>query len=202
MNPRISILVAALAISTTGMAQTFDFGLQGGLTFPLGGMTDVVGSDPSLSLGGQMRIGLRGGSALVPRVDYVSFDGTDDSLIPPAKVKETLLSVGVDYNYYFSRQVGQGFYVGGGLGFLQKEEKYSAPAGYYFLPGEDPSQTKSRFYVATGIGAAINKHVNLFGRIQLFFDNQKGEYWNSRRGEYENSHDLSTVLTCGVEYHF
>jgi len=200
MSLRPYVLVAALAASTAGIAQTADFGLQGGLTFPMGDMTHIVGSDLSLALGAQFRFGLRGGHALVTRVDYVSFSGRDDSWVPSAKVTENLLSIGLDYNYYFSRRVGQGFYLGGGLGYLQKDEKY-AEDGYGY-PGGNPSQTKNRLYLSTGLGVAFNKHVSLFGRFQFFFDNQTGETYNASTDSYDKTYNMSTLLTVGVEYHF
>jgi hypothetical protein len=202
MNVRIYPVALALIASTAGMAQSVDFGLQLGPAFPGGGMTKVLGSDASIALGGQLRVGLRGGHAVVPRLDYVSFEGTDDDWLPPAKVKESLLSLGVDYNYYVSRRVGKGFYFGGGLGFMQLKETYSAPEGFVFAAGTDPSETKNRLYFSTGLGVAINKHVSLFGRGQFFFDDQKDEYWDYETGERRTTYELSTVVTVGVEVHF
>lgn len=200
LRPFAAMLVATSC--TIGAAQHADFGLQGGLTFPSGDFTSRVGSDPSFSYGAQGRFQIRNGHALVVRFDLVDYSGSDATFSPAASVKDKLFSFGVEYNYYFSRRVGQGFYLGGGLGYIQKREQYTAPDGYYFDPGTDPSATNERIFFSFGVGYAFNKHLSTFGRFQFFGDDRTMDTYNTQTGQYQANYSLTTLVTAGLEYHF
>ncbi len=202
-------LSLALAVSALGFAQSADFGLQAQLTMPGGDLTSQVGSDGALGLGLQGRWALRGGHAVVARLDRVELSGTRNfDVYDPyygyssevADAKQTITSVGVDYNYYFSRKVGEGFYLGGGLGFLQKDESYTAGRNYYFR--DSATQTKTRLYVDLNLGVALNRHVNLYSRTLLFGDERQADTYNSTTDQYQASYTMSLLFAFGVEVHF
>jgi long-subunit fatty acid transport protein len=201
MTRRLAFLLTAAAC-TVASAQRADFGVQLGLTTPGGDMTNRVDSDAAISLGGQVRVKIANGHAVVGRFDFVQFSGHDNTWDPPAQVKDKVFSLGVAYNYYFSHQVGQGFYLGGGFGYIQKDETYTAPAGYAFDPGADPSKTNDRLYLDFGLGYAFTRHISAFGRFQFFPDERQGDTWNSSTHEYESTYSTSTLATIGVEFHF
>jgi hypothetical protein len=187
-----------------------DFGLQAQLMIPGGDLTNQVGSGNALGLGAQVRWDLSRGHAVVARVDRVEFSGTrtfdlyDGYGFPvgttSADAKQTIISLGADYNYYFSRKVGEGFYLGGGLGFLQKDESYTAPAGTQFTG--NPNQTKTRVYVDFNLGVALNKHVNLYMRTIAFGDERQADTWNSTTHDYQATYSFSTTFAFGAEFHF
>lgn len=186
----------SILAGTTAFSQTADFGIQIGGAIPTGDMSKPVDHALGLTGGLQARVGFSGGHAIVPRVDYAEFSGTVDSI----KCKESVLTLGVDYNYYFSRRVGYGLYVGGGLGYLQKKEKYTAPLGIVLDSGAN--QTKDRAFASLDFGAGLNKHINLYSRIIFFGDERNGSRWDYYDHEYEDTYSTSTMITLGVEFHF
>lgn len=204
MRPSFLFAGLTLAALPALAQQSVSFGLQGGFTTPGGDMTTHVGSDASLSLGLQVRVNFRGGHAIVPRLDQVSFKGDRSVPGPLGMVNEhaeqKLTSLGVDYNWFTSRTAGEGFYISTGLGFLQKEDTYTLPPGYYYAYG-DPNDSKSRFYFSIGMGGVIAKHVDLSLRLQIFNDEKTGEVYYSN-GTSSNTYSTSTNLTLGVAYHF
>lgn len=202
----IIFAVTTMATPTLFGQSSFDFGLQGGLAIP-GGDLAKGASGGTLSLGAQLRIGVaRGGHSIVPRLDLVKFTGTRSfynySLGTNTEIdaEQSITSLGIDYDYYFSRNTGRGFYLGGGIGFLEKKETYTLPRNYYFT--NDPNQTKDRIYFAFGLGNAFNRHVSIFARFQFFGDERQDDVYNTSTGRYEARYDLSTITTFGVEFHF
>jgi len=194
MNLRPFLFSAVAA--TAALAQSTDFGIQVGGAIPTGDMAKPVDHALGFTGGVQARVAFSGGHAIVPRADYADFSGTVDGI----KGKESILTLGVDYNYYFSRRVGYGLYVGGGLGYLQKKENYTAPADIVLASGAD--QTKDRAFIALDFGAALNKNVNLYSRIVFFGDEKNGERWDYYDHEYQDTYSTSTMITLGVEFHF
>lgn len=57
-------------------------------------------------------IGFPGGHAIVPRFDYTYYKKSEDGV----DRKVQMYQLDADYNYFFSRHVNQGPYVGGGVG--------------------------------------------------------------------------------------
>jgi hypothetical protein len=200
---RVVPMLAALP----ALAQTTTFGLQAGLATPGGDMTNQVSKGSALALGIQVRVPFRGGHAIVPRIDHVTFKG--DRYYPNPSytgsvaehAEQKLTSFGVDYNWFATRRTGEGFYLATGLGVLQKQDSYSLSAGYTYAAGYDPNATKTRPYVSFGLGGVIARHVDLSLRLQLFPDQQQGSvyYSNGRRSDY---YSQSSTLTAGMAFHF
>lgn len=194
---RLSALLLSLA-ALPAFSQA-SFGLQTGFATPSGDMGKYVGGQ-SLNLGAQVRVKMGGGNALLPRLDFNKFSG-DFSIggIPGAHAEHKTTALALDWNYFMSRKVNEGFYWSLGMGFIQKEETYTPPAGYTFAG--DPNESKSRFLFSAGIGGVIAKHVDLSLRFQFFGDTKTGEnvYTDgSRTSTYANS----TITTFGAAYHF
>jgi hypothetical protein len=193
---RIRPFLFSVLVGTAGFAQSADFGIQVGGAIPTGDIAKPVDHAWGLTGGLQARMGFSGGHAIVPRADYAQFSGTVDGI----KCKESVFTLGVDYNYYFSRRIGDGLYVGGGLGYLQKKETYTAPAAIVLDPSAD--RTKDRAFMSLDFGAGLNKHMNLYSRIIFFADERNGERWDYYNHEYEDTYSTSTMITLGVEFHF
>jgi len=137
-------LTSALLASGSLFAQEIKFGLQGTLAYPMSDLGDQGLLDNALGygLGAHMVIGFSGGHAVVPRLDYTTFEKNHR--------KVQTLHLGADYNYFFSQQVNKGAYLGAGLGFglakfevdrpgMSADDTPNAPygsvsAGYMFTP--------------------------------------------------------------------
>ena len=197
-----------IVISTIGFAQSADFGIQAQIAIPGGDLQSQVGSDSAIGLGMQVRWGLRGGHAIVARIDRVEFSGSRnfDFYDPDGygsvsrDAKQVITSLGADYNYYFSRRVGQGFYLGGGLGLLQKDESYASGRNYYFR--DESNQNKTRIYADFNMGVALNRHVSLYSRALLFGDERQADTYYGSTGNYQASYTMSLIITFGAEFHF
>ena len=99
-------------------------------------------------------------------------------------------------------QAVNGLYVGGGLGYLRKEDRYTLPAASYTV-GDHTSESKDRLTMALVLGVAINRRWSVFARIQGFFDNENKSKSNTNPpDQIGSSSDFSAPVTCGVEYHF
>jgi len=196
-------LSLALMVSILGVAQTVDVGLQAQLTIPGGDLKQRSEGTP-VGFGAQVRWNLSRGHAVVVKADYAKFNGHRSVYGPYGYVeeatREALISLGVDYNYFFSRQVGQGFYVGGGLGALQL--RVHAIPSRSFLFRDDTDQTKTRLYFDLNLGMAVNRRVNVFLRTLVFGDELQGSSSNGNSVETRSSYSLSTTLALGAEFHF
>ncbi|MFZ1613436.1 MAG: hypothetical protein WAT51_04655 [Holophaga sp.] len=196
-------LFLAPMVSVLGMAQTVDFGVQAQLTLPGGDLKQRT-EGTSVGLGSQVRWNLSRGHAVVAKADYTAFNGHRSVYGPYGYVEETtreaLISLGADYNYYLSRQVGQGFYVGGGLGALHM--RVHAIPSHSFLFRDDTDQTKTRLYFDLNLGMALNRRVNVFLRTLVFGDELQGSSSNGNSGETRSSYSLSTTFALGAEFHF
>lgn len=196
-------LFLAPMVSVLGMAQTVDFGVQAQLTLPGGDLKQRTDETP-VGFGAQVRWNLSRGHAVVAKTDYATFNGHRSVYGPYGYVEETtreaLFSLGVDYNYYFSRQVGQGFYVGGGLGALHL--RVHAIPSRSFLFRDDTDQTKTRLYFDLNLGMAVNHRVNVFLRTLAFGDDFQGSSSTGSNGEARSNYSLSTTIALGAEFHF
>jgi hypothetical protein len=82
-------------------------------------------------------IGFEGGHAIVPRFDYTYFKKSEDGV----DRKVQMYQLGADYNYFLSKQVNSGPYVGGGLGVATTKFELT---GF----GESKSDTPTTVYGA------------------------------------------------------
>jgi len=110
----LGILGFALAASPLA-AQELHYGGQVTATLPVGplGGNDWLDGQLGGGAGVHMVIGFPGGHAIVPRFDYGYFKKSEDGV----DRKVQTFQLGADYNYFFSKTVDVGPYVGGGLGF-------------------------------------------------------------------------------------
>lgn len=200
MRFRTSLLALVLVAGLPVAAQSATFGIAAGLATPGGDMTNSVGSDMTLGLGIQVRVKFGAGHAILPRLDKVTFKGTTHVNGFDLRAESALTSFGVDYNWFTSRQAGEGFYLSTGLGYLQKEDKVEGgSSSYYTVSG---NQQKDRIYFSLGLGGVIAKHVDLSARLQFFGDERQADTYNSNSGQYQANYSMSTVFTLGVAYHF
>lgn len=139
---RLVFCLTGLAlVSSPLFAQDLKFGLQGTIAYPTSDLGDKGMLDKSLGygLGAHMVIGFSGGHAIVPRLDYTYFEKTS----PTRKVQT--LQLGADYNYYFSKQVNKGCYVGAGAGFGMAKFEMD-------LPGMSDDDTPNSVYGSVSAG--------------------------------------------------
>lgn len=110
----IGVLGLALAGIPLAAQVTTTYGGQVTVSLPAGPLTskDWLDGQVGGGAGFHMLIGFEGGHAIVPRFDYTYFKKSEDGV----DRKVQMYQVGADYNYYFSKQVNQGPYVGAGLG--------------------------------------------------------------------------------------
>ncbi len=201
MRSRTSLLALLLVAGLPAAAQSASFGIAAGLATPGGDMTNSVGSDATVGLGIQVRVKFGAGHAILARIDKASFKGTTTDVNGyELRAESDLTSFGVDYNWFTSRQAGEGFYLSTGLGFLQKEDKVEGGSPYYYV--SSGTQQKDRVYFSLGLGGVIAKHVDLSARIQFFGDERQADTYNSNSGQYQANYSMSTVFTLGVAYHF
>lgn len=203
---RLSALLLSLA-ALPAFSQV-SFGPQLGFATPAGDMAKYVGSNQALNIGFQVRTKLGGGHALLPRVDFNKFSGNYTEYTSgyygtygtPVKAEQKTLALALDWNYFMTRRVNDGFYWSVGMGLIQKEEDYRWAETAYVYAGSH-SESKTRLLLSAGIGGVIARHVDLSLRFQFFGDTKDGEieYSNgSRTSTYANS----TITTFGVAYHF
>jgi hypothetical protein len=112
--------LAILALLTASVLQAGDtkYGLQATLSFPQSDLGDTVNNKMGYGIGAHMLFDLDNGHAIMPRLDYQSYSGTSDNFWEfKADTKITAISLGAEYNYFFSGKANQGAYIGGGLNF-------------------------------------------------------------------------------------
>lgn len=146
---RTLLATTGLALVGTGLsAQELRYGLQATVALPTGDIAkkDVLDDSLGYGLGAHMVIGFKGGHAIVPRVDYTHFEKGS----PTRKLD--MFQVGADYNYYFSKVVNQGFYVGAGAGFGMTRFDLKAGA----LSDKDTPNTA---YGAVSAGCMFTSHM-------------------------------------------
>ena len=151
------IALAAVALATfTGVAQAQDFKFGGQVTLskPQGdiGKTDALDGKLGYGLGLHGMLDLKGGHAIVPRLDYTMYKKSDWQGEAGLEFKVNDLKIGADYNYYISGKASEGFYVLGGLGYSSfKWEASMGPASI--------NETKGALYLAVGAGYMFTQHV-------------------------------------------
>ncbi|WP_243382523.1 porin family protein [Geothrix alkalitolerans] len=91
-----------------------------------------------------MQIGFSGGHAIVPRLDCTSFDWSGRTV--------QMLQLGADDHYFFSGKVGQGAYLGAGLGVGMAKFEVD-------LPGMSDSDTPNAVHGAAAVGYRFTPHL-------------------------------------------
>jgi len=174
---QITVLSLVLLASTMMPAQTAMFGFQATVAKPSGDVGDRNWIDGKLGvgLGAHALIPLRGGGALVPRIDYTMYknDWTSDAQVREEE-KINILSAGMDFHYYFSGQANEGFFVLAGLGYASGKFDSS-----YSLNGLDMSvsATKGAIYVQGGLGVQFNPLMGIeFSYQSLTFSDVETTY--------------------------
>lgn len=172
----LALRIFLLAGSGIAMqAQSSHFGIQATVAQPQGdlGSTDSLDGKIGYGLGIQYQVGLRGGWALVPRVDYTTFKRSESvtthypvvDLNLNSDLKASILYLGADFDYYFSGSFKNGFYLIGGLGYSSGKFETSingqAPNIYGNVVNVNVSDSQSlnAFYVAIGCGYQFNANV-------------------------------------------
>ncbi len=166
MKHLTTIALALLATSSFAQAEDTRFGLQATVSKPSGdvGNQDWMDGKLGYGIGLHLLVDLGGGAALVPRIDYTIYknDRTLGGFIKKdANLK--ILSGGADFQYYFSRETTQGFYILGGLGYASGkfESEYSAPLIVLNTDG-----SKGAFYIQAGAGFQFSRNFGVEVRYQ------------------------------------
>lgn len=112
----LALGLSVLALSGASLsAQEYSFGGQVSAAIPAGPLSskDWLDGKPGAGVGAHMVIGLQGGHAIVPRIDYTYFKKS----VSGVDRKVQMFQIGADYNYFLRGKVNDGPYVGAGLGF-------------------------------------------------------------------------------------
>ena len=161
------LLVVSTAVSGIAQAQSADwsFGGQLSLSHPLGDLGDKdwlkaeAGEAPygfgvgklGYGIGGHAMYDLKGGHAIVGRVDYTMFKRDETYTGDGWNIKVKKLDIGADYNYYLSGRRNEGLYGLAGLGFSSGKYEWA-----YTDMGIN--KTKSAIYLALGGGYFFTKN--------------------------------------------
>jgi len=145
-------LSATLLAAGPLAAQDLRFGLQGTIALPAGDLGDRALLDNVLGygFGAHAIVGFPGGHAIVPRADYTYFEKSS-----PTRRVQTL-QLGADYNYFLSRTVNRGAYLGGGLGLdVAKFEVDQPGASDNDTPATVYGAVSAGYMFTTQIGAEL-----------------------------------------------
>jgi len=143
--------IAGLVLASWPLAaQELHYGGQVTASLPAGPLSskDWLDGQVGGGVGVHMLIGFPNGHAIVPRFDYTYFKKSEDGVDRKAQMYQ----VGADYNYYFSRRVNEGPYVGGGVGFGVTKFELT---GF----GYSSSDTPNTAYVAASAGWMFTPHL-------------------------------------------
>jgi hypothetical protein len=142
----------ALAIMAASVLQAGDvkFGLKATLAMPQGeiGDKDHLDGQMGYGIGADVLIPMSGGHAIVPRFDYTTIKKSENG----GDITVTPIGIGADYNYYFSGNAGEGFYLGLGLGYTSAKIEFSS--GPHSL-----SSTPTALYTAASLGYMFTANI-------------------------------------------
>jgi len=126
------------------------YGGQVTASLPCGSLTSKNWLDGQLGGGAGVHalIGFEGGHAIVPRFDYTYFKKREDGVDRQAQ----MFLLGVDYNYFLSKQVNNGFYVGGGVGVGTTKFELTGM-------GSSSNDSPTTAYGAASAGYMFNRHI-------------------------------------------
>lgn len=172
----ISFVVSTLALSgMAAQAQDIRYGGQVTLAKPMGDAgsgsihattsygahTWVDGLDGKLGIGigGHAFFYLKDGHAIMPRIDYMTFQNTVDrstiltNVSSSNRAKLSAFTFGADYNYFLEKRPSYSWYVLGGLGFSSAkiEDSVDYVVGNYIVNAHG-SQSKTALYIQFGGG--------------------------------------------------
>lgn len=201
---RCLFLLSALPLCAQGP----QFGLVGAMANPEGGIAS--GADPAPTFGIEGRFPVFRGLALVAylhqsrhtgheMVDYHSSTYPYYSQVNASK-ETSIQTLGLDADYYFSRKVGQGFHLGGGLATLDIEKDLSLPKN--IVVRSNTRQMYSRLAFTLRTGYAFNRHVGMYAHLMFFGDEKTGEVYNTSTHKTQDVYKSSTLLNLGVSFHF
>jgi opacity protein-like surface antigen len=162
---RISLAaIAALSLSGVAQAQDVNFGAQVILSQPQGdlGDSDLMDGKMGFGLGFHALVDLKGGHAIVPRLDYVTYKRSEAVLGVDFDYKANILTLGADYNYYINGKANEGFYVLAGLGFASGKFEMTNS----FMSALNVSSSKSTLYFQVGAGYMFTPNVGAELRYQ------------------------------------
>ncbi len=131
-------------------AQELHYGGQVTAALPVGPISSKDWLDGQLGGGAgvQLVVAFPGGHAIVPRFDYSYFKKSEDGV----DRKVQMFQLGADYNYFFSRTVDLGPYVGGGLGFGSTKFELTGD-------GYSTSDTPNTAFLAASAGWMFTPHL-------------------------------------------
>jgi len=161
------VLAATTLVVLSGVAARAEdakIGFQLTLTSPKGDMGDQLDNKIGYGLGVHGLFDLGSGNAIVPRLDYVTYkrSGTSGGALT-WDVKDTILSIGADYNYFVGGKTNQGFYLAGGLGLASgKFETTVSMLG----ASSTVSVTKGSLYLQAGVGYQFTPNMGAELRYQ------------------------------------
>ena len=137
-------MLITCALGAPMAAQEAHFGIQGGIAFPGGDLSDTAST--GLQFGGHALWNFGRGHGLMARADLTAF-GSNDGL------RSSSLGLGADYTYHFD-QNRQGLYVLAGLSFQNYSRDF--PDGTFHDSG---------LGLDLGVGYDLNRNLGLQGRI-------------------------------------
>ncbi len=148
-------IAAALTISSAAQAQGFRPGIQLTLSIPENNqyLGTSLGSKPGYGFGLHGLIPLKDGHAIVPRLDYISYDNKGSNVFA-IQIKTTTISLGADYQYHFGGDsTGSGLYMIGGARYSSNKEKIGSGNDPYF------NVTENGIGFAGGCGYMMTSHM-------------------------------------------
>jgi len=156
--------ILAFTSGAIAEAQPVRFGGQITIVKPQGDLGENVDEKAGFGGGVNLLIDLKNGHAIVPRVEYLQFKNsksynttlyTSSGYIVPGtetdEIKVNVLNIGADYNYYFSKKTGEGFYLSGGVFYSKCDVNYSETLS---APGYISKIYKTNFS-GDGFGASV-----------------------------------------------
>lgn len=149
-------------------AQELHYGGQVTVSLPASGLgnSDFLDSKVGGGVGAHMLIGFSGGHALVPRVDYTAYKNSGNG-----DAKAQMFQAGVDYDYYISRKVNDGFYLGAGVGYGSTKFQQNTPLGQL-------NDTPDNVYGAAQVGYMFTP--NLGVEVRYTYAQYKPEFNGSK----------------------
>lgn len=154
-------LYLAILCSAVLSAQDLRVGIQGSLWLPQGELKTFVNDAIGFGGGFHVLVDFKKGHALRPRFDGTYFHGRKRSytatlgttdLLFSGKTDITDYSIGVDYNYYFNREIS-GFYLTIGIAYINRDIKPDWSVTR--LSGPDPGPIATSSQKSNGVGYAL-----------------------------------------------
>jgi len=146
----LPIMAASLLAAQPVSAQEVRYGFQATIAKPEGDLSTAMDGQVGFGLGIHALIDLKGGHAILPRLDYTTYKHSSNGLDENVKV----LSLGADYDYFTGGKANAGFYLLGGLGYASTKDELT-------FPGGSAQETKGSLYMNLGAGWDFSPHVGV-----------------------------------------